>query len=281
GSTLVSFQTGAGVAAGLAILAAVAAARLGSRVAMVDRLGTDMAADRIREDFENHGVEQHLLTTETEGTSSTANILVHGTTADRAIIFHPGSASLIEPPPVPESEIAASRILHLNGRHWATAFQAARQCRAHGTLVSFDGGSNRPRSKMKELLPYVDIAIVTDEFASHFAGPENEPASTFFSFGLQVLVITRGAAGSDVFLPPGDSPHHQPAYPASPLIDTTGCGDAYHGAFLSGIAAGKTVQQSAVAASACAALNATGLGGRANLPDRPVFERFLREMKKN
>jgi sugar/nucleoside kinase (ribokinase family) len=30
------------------------------------------------------------------------------------------------------------------------------------------------------------------------------------------------------------SPFHQPAFKAEPLIDTTGCGDVFHGAFLHG-----------------------------------------------
>ncbi len=60
-------------------------------------------------------------------------------------------------------------------------------------------------------------------------------------------------------------------------VDTTGCGDGYHGAFLGALALGLPVDESAAIASAGAAINSQTLGGRKGLPTLPEVTRFLRE----
>ena len=77
----------------------------------------------------------------------------------------------------------------------------------------------------------------------------------------QILIITDGAAGSHVWNAGGDS-FHQPAFTASPLIDTTGCGDVYHGAFLHHWLETRDLRAASAFASELAAKNAEGLGGR-------------------
>jgi sulfofructose kinase len=79
-------------------------------------------------------------------------------------------------------------------------------------------------------------------------------------------VITDGTHGSDVWTPDGGH-FHQPAFTAEPLVDTTGCGDVYHGAFLHGWLCGWPLERCAAYASRLAARNAEGLGGRHVLKD--------------
>ena len=69
---------------------------------------------------------------------------------------------------------------------------------------------------------------------------------------------------------------HQPAYQVTDILDTTGCGDAYHGAFLSSILKNMTAKESAKIASAAGALNAIKIGGRGNLCDANEIETFLK-----
>ena len=72
---------------------------------------------------------------------------------------------------------------------------------------------------------------------------------------------------------------HQPAYRMSEVVDTTGCGDSYHGAFLFGLVKGQSLEQTAALASAVAALNSQHLGGRDGLPslDQAISFLFARE----
>jgi sugar/nucleoside kinase (ribokinase family) len=58
---------------------------------------------------------------------------------------------------------------------------------------------------------------------------------------------------------------HIAAYEVA-VVDTTGCGDIFHGAYALGIARGHDVAASLTFASAAAALGATARGGRGHLP---------------
>ena len=71
-----------------------------------------------------------------------------------------------------------------------------------------------------------------------------------------------------------DDRYHSPAFTV-PVIDTTGAGDAFHGAFVAGLSKGYQVRQAIYFASAVAAFTCTKLGGRAGIPTFQVTQRFL------
>jgi sugar/nucleoside kinase (ribokinase family) len=68
---------------------------------------------------------------------------------------------------------------------------------------------------------------------------------------------------------------HFPAF-AIKAVDTTGCGDVFHGACAVVLAEGLAVEERIRFASAAAALKATRHGGQEAIPTRAVVERFLR-----
>jgi sugar/nucleoside kinase (ribokinase family) len=59
-------------------------------------------------------------------------------------------------------------------------------------------------------------------------------------------------------------------------VDTTGCGDVFHGAYASALARGLGLAERVRFASAAAALKATRHGGQAGIPTRDTTEAFLR-----
>jgi sulfofructose kinase len=67
---------------------------------------------------------------------------------------------------------------------------------------------------------------------------------------------------------------HQPAFRVR-VVDTTGCGDVFHGAFLYGVLRGWDLRRVARFASAVAALKCRKLGGRAGIPRLGEVEEFL------
>jgi sugar/nucleoside kinase (ribokinase family) len=62
-------------------------------------------------------------------------------------------------------------------------------------------------------------------------------------------------------------------------IDTTGCGDVFHGAYALMIAQGKSVFEAARFASAAAALSTTELGGRKGIPTLKEVQRLVKGTK--
>ena len=69
-------------------------------------------------------------------------------------------------------------------------------------------------------------------------------------------------------------PFHQPAFRVE-VMDTTGCGDVFHGILLAALTNGQSTREAAEEASAGAALAATALGGRGFLPTRSEVRDFL------
>lgn len=67
---------------------------------------------------------------------------------------------------------------------------------------------------------------------------------------------------------------HQPAFPVE-VIDTTGCGDVFHGAYAAALAWGDSLPKRVVLASATAAIKATRRGGQTGIPHLAEVKRLI------
>ncbi len=267
----VSVQGGGPVATALATLA-----RLGARTAMIDAIGDDWRGTVIREEFRDEGVEVDFLKVGKGWTSPTSCILVKKDIGARSIVWAPGSAPELTDDDLPASAIASAKILHVNGRHWRACMAAVRMAREAGVQVSFDGGAGRYRAELDELVPLTDICIVARDFAEKYTREADidKAAAKLLAAGPGLVVITGGTSGSWIYSRAGES-FHQPAYVMPSVVDTTGCGDSYHGAFLFGLLKEMPLKKAASFASAVAAINTQQLGGRRGLPTFDEVNAFL------
>ena len=256
--------------------AMVTLARLGARAAMIDALGDDWRGGQIREGFTREGVNVAHLKTRPGHTSAMSCILVEQASGARSIVYAPGTAPDITPAELPVDAIASARFLHLNGRHWEAGLEAIRIARSAGVQVSFDGGAGRYRPELDDLIPQTDICIVARDFAEQHTHETDirAAAGALLRMGPRLVAITDGARGSWVLARDGRF-FHQPAYLFPSAVDTTGCGDSYHGAFLFGLLRGLTLEKTAALASAVAALNSQAIGGRGGLPSYSQVKAFL------
>ena len=104
------------------------------------------------------------------------------------------------------------------------------------------------------------------------------PALALWSPRRTAVVVTCGAEGcwfldADTL----DRPQHQPAF-AVHVVDTTGCGDVFHGAYAAGLAERLDLPARVRLAAATAALKATQPGSQ-RAPRRPLVEAFLRKRR--
>jgi ribokinase len=121
--------------------------------------------------------------------------------------------------------------------------------------------------------------VVSQGFARQWTGCEQpaEAACALWSDQRQAVVVTCGADGCWYVGPDRpDQARHQPAY-AVPVVDTTGCGDVFHGAYAAALAQGYDLPTRVRRAAAAAALKATCRGGQAGIPARRAVETFLQE----
>lgn len=272
-----TIQGGGPVATALATIA-----KLGARVAMLDVLGDDWRSSVIIDDFKQAGVITEYVKIIRGADSPCAFVLVNHQDHSRSIIHYPGTVSELTASDLSRPIIQSAKYLHLNGRHWEASLTAIRWAHEANVQVSFDGGAHRYRQEMKELLPLVDLCIVARDFAVRYSHKVDIPeaASALLSIGPKIVVITDGVKGSWIYTGSGDC-FHQPGFLMSEVVDTTGCGDSYHGAFLFGLIKGWDLRKTACFASAVAALNSQHLGGRKGLPTLNEVQLFLENRSEN
>jgi ribokinase len=126
-----------------------------------------------------------------------------------------------------------------------------------------------------ELVSQIDVLIASSRFAAPLVG-ENAPAETALEalsrFGPQEIVITLGSRGS-VGWNRGELVA-QAAFPVE-VVDTTGAGDVYHGAYIYGLLWGWDMKKCMRFASATSALKCKAIGGRAGIPTLEAILKLL------
>jgi sulfofructose kinase len=260
--------------------AIVTLARLGAQTAMIDSLGNDWLGNFILGEFGRENVDASLLKIHEGETSSLSNILVRKTDGTRTIVYSRGSAPEINPAEISIDTINQAKFIHISGRHFETCLNLARNVNKQETKISFDGGANRFKERDKQLIPLVDICIVAKEYALSYIKESdvNSTGNALLTEGPEIVVITDGINGSWLFTREINS-YHQPAFIMKDTIDTTGCGDSFHGAFLFGLCKGFNLYETMRFASAVAALNSLKLGGRSGLPNYDEAKDFLERIQ--
>lgn len=241
-------------------------ARMGLPTVLLDAQGDDAIGHSIRTELAAYGMDVSHIRVEAGASSPHAVVLVREGDAARHITYFPSTSKALSASDVPEALFTNASLLHINGRHEDAARCAVKFAKQHGVPVSFDGGAGRYRESIRDLVLASEVRIVAREFAHKFTGSEEVEAQglALLDDTAQVVVITDGVRGSYVWSREGER-FDQPAFTGLSVIDTTGCGDVYHGVFLAHWLQGQTLALCAKAASMIAASNASALGGRSAL----------------
>ncbi len=259
---------------GQAATAATAIASLGGRVAFIGRIGDDEYGRKIRRDFEEQGVDVSWGLGVVPGARSQfAFCVAEAGTGRRAIFWRPPSTGQIEPGELDVERALSCRCVLIDGHHVKAGIALAEAASERGIPVVTD--LERPREGLERLLELSAYPVLPARFAMQLAGCSDLlAAGRALAERLDgILVVTAGPDGSYAFLE--KSIHHQPAFSIQPVVDTTGAGDVYHGAFALAIARGASVKQAMRYASAAAAVSCMALGGRGNLPTERVVAELL------
>lgn len=248
-------------------------AHLGTHSAYIGLLGDDDHGHFLQDLFVQEEIDTTRLRMRDDVGTNVCLILVEQDTGRRAMFCHrraPITGLVLEE--ADRAIIHSARALHLDGQFTPAAIQAAHWAREAYVKVCFDG--NHPRPGLDELLPLVDWLVVAESFPAAYTGLSNpeEAARGLLSTGAELLVITQGEQGCQVWT---TEDHFQvPGFDVTAL-DTTGAGDAFHGALIHGMLQGWELHQVASFANAVAAINCQTLGGRRGLPTLSQVETFL------
>lgn len=229
---------------GSAANVAVWASRCGVSTRFIGKVGRDRFGQLAQEDLDREHVVSHLVETEAHSTGSVAVFVDH--TGQRSMVSGHGADFYLMPSELPVDEITQARHLHLTAWSFFTdpprsaARRAARLAHDNGATVSFDPGSFQMIQEMgvdaflgscTDL--NFDIILPNKEEAAVLTGchePVDMAKALRGIFPSALIVLKLDAEGALVF--DGDDSHHIP--PATNnLVDATGAGDSFAGAFLS------------------------------------------------
>jgi sulfofructose kinase len=257
---------------GMAANAAVAIARLGGKAELWSRTGDDAAGNAIRAGLKAERVDMRCVQGFDGARSSTSAIIVDGK-GERLIVGQrdagmPSGTSWLPLERISEADAVLGDVRWLEGIR--AVFTRARKEKVP-TILDADLGAREALGGILKLTDYaIFCAPALREFAP--AGSNADRLEHVLSLGPRHAGVTLGREG--YLWRERKENGRLPAFSVS-VTDTTGAGDAFHGAFALMVAEGRPVPECARVAAAVAALKCTRLGSRAGLPTRGELEAFL------
>jgi sulfofructose kinase len=246
--------------------ALAAACRLGAHCAYGTMLGEDELSAAARNALETAGVDCRFVQ-RSPGAGPIHSVIVLDEKAGTRNIFYNVSRTV----PVPASQISPemmgnTRVMLTDQFGPDTAIHAAQCARQKGVAVVMDlEWPDAPR--LDEMMPLADHLLVPRDFAAActgFSTPSQAAEELHRRSPRACTAVTCGREGCYYIL--ASAPvQHLPA-PRVESLETTGCGDVFHGAYAAALAGGKDVLDCLRFASAAAAVFATRPSGWQHLP---------------
>ena len=245
-----------GCGGGPAANAAVTTARLGFKTAFAGYLGSDTFGDSHYAELQKHGVDTQFVT---RGDSPTplSTILVKPD-GKRALINYKGDTQALAADAIDFANITTKTVL-FDGHEPHVSLTLLAQLDPN-TQTILDAGSVHQGTQL--LMDKIDYLVCSEKFALQYAG-DVQTALLKLSALAPNVIITLGERG--LIWQRGNETGQLTAPPIT-AIDTTGAGDAFHGAFAAAVAANMGWPEVLRYASAAGALCCTKMGARPGLP---------------
>lgn len=272
--------TVAGTAAGTS----VDLAKLGTSVAAMGAIGEDAAGDFIVDTMGRYGIDTAGLVRKS-GVPTSATMLPIRPNGERPALHVLGANATFAEEDVDLDAIAAARHLHLGGTYLMAKLDGEptarilRHAKARGVTTTLDLiAIDRP--DMLEILlpalPHVDYFMPGLDEARLISGLSDRQAVIrfFLDRGAAHTVFKMGAEGSSIAGAGVDGEIRLPAF-ETPVVDSTGCGDAYCAGFIVGLLRGWPPERAGRLGTAAAGLVITGLGSDAGIVDLAQTIRFM------
>jgi sugar/nucleoside kinase (ribokinase family) len=169
--------------------------------------------------------------------------------------------------PFPLLNLTDCRALHIDGHLADAAIHYAKTCRDADILTSLDGGGMRTNTL--DLLAFVDVAVVAERLCEQMKLTSSEMLTYLSSRGCRVGAVTMGERGM-LWYDETRTKRFMPALriPGDQIIDTSGAGDIFHGAYIYSRLASPTLawEQHFEFARAASSYAIQHLGNEASLP---------------
>jgi len=263
---------------------AVAVGRLDYPVFMIGKVGCDAFALLLRASMTNAGVDISGVGT-AEGASGVALIEVDPQ-GENSIVVAPGANSTLSPDDIDANEgilLQAGLVLVQLEISLETVAHLVKVCARLNVPVIMDPAPAQtlPLEVLCAVRWFTPNETEAEFYIGNSATKHNNHTKqdlrirrdALFAHGVQGVVLKQGLRG--VYLGTRDGLNVSvPAFPVK-AIDTTAAGDAFNGAFATGLMLGKDPEESARFASAAAAISVTRAGAQSSMASRKETEALL------
>ncbi|MEM7642541.1 MAG: ribokinase [Pseudomonadota bacterium] len=259
---------------------AVAAGRAGGDVAFVSRIGRDTFGALGLETWRAAGVVPAVE--EVDEATGSAFIFLEEGTGNNAIIVVPGAAGGLSP-----ADLEARADLIAGAKVFLTQLEQPVDAALRGLELARAGGTATilnpaPAAELPDgLLGLCDYVTPNETEAEALTGITVETEADARRAGAALLakgvgtaaVLTLGARGA--LYHSAEISELVPAYRLGEVVETTGAGDAFNGAFAVALAEGRAPLDAVRFGCATASLSVTRPGAAASMPDRAEIDAVL------
>jgi len=261
---------------------AVAAAKAGAKTNFISKIGDDQFGSMAKKIYDQSGVDYSHVIISKEHSTGAAGILVNEASGANAINVVPGAAGALT-----TEDIDTANDTIKNSSIFLTqlevpkevVFYALKKAHQHGVTTILNPA---PASTIdKDIFPIIDYFTPNETEASFYANqpvesPEDakKAANKFLQMGIKNIIITLGEKGA-YFANKNESIVVPVTNLKSPVVDTTGAGDAFNAGLAVALSEGKNIRETLVFANTTAGLSTTKIGTANSMPNRDEIENSL------
>jgi len=258
---------------GSASITAVAAARLGLRVALVAAVGPDAAGTFMLDALAREGVDVSAVVVRAGLATGMTVALSRG--GDRAILTALGAMDSLTASDIPASLLSQARHVHVSsyflladslGPGLASVLADARAAGAATSLdTNWDPAERWRDERLSAAIAQAGLLLPNEAEALALSGASSVSAAAWELLALGPFVAVKlGARG--VLVGAGSGGLHQVSLPPVTPVDTTGAGDCFNAGLIAGLLQELPLPRAAALGCATGALSTGALGGTAGAP---------------
>ena len=261
---------------------AVAAGKAGADVNFISKIGKDSYGAMAKNIYSETNVKtENLFVAETKSTGVAA-ILLNKETGDNAISVVPGAAGELTIEDINKAEDTIK-----NSSFFLTQLETPLETTIHALKIAKRNNvttilNPAPAAKLdKDIFPLIDYFTPNETEASFYVNKEisnendaKDSSKDLLDLGIKNVVITLGEKG--VYFENKDENFFVPALNLEgKVVDTSGAGDAFNGAFAAALCENKDIKEALVFANTFAGISTTKIGTANSMPTRDEIDKLI------
>ena len=260
----------------------VAAGKAGASIDFITKVGDDDYGKMAFRIYKETNVGSDYVYISKEHSTGVAAILLNKETGENAISVVPGAAGALT-----IEDIDNAKDVIINSSIFLTQLEAPMEVVVHALKIAKENNvttilNPAPAAKLdSSVFPLVDYFTPNESEASFYASGEiknrhdaEKYGKEFLDLGVKNILVTLGDQG--VYFQNINEKHFEPSLSlGSKVIDTSGAGDAFSGAFATALCEEKSISDSIKFANAFAGISTTRIGTANSMPSREEIDKIL------